>query len=141
MSWYRLNFGGVELGDEIVNPLSSWRSSVRSSTSGSGSVEPILKLDDSPLAVVLYPRFKVRKVTENFLEFERWLFDLVSWADGERRWLAILNDNQTLTVDYGQCKLIELDRASPSGAADGRWSDEVVLTFQSDTTPTFYDWG
>jgi len=137
MSWYRLSFGGVELGDELILPISSWSSSSRGDTSSSGSLEPILKIDDRPLGIVLYPRFKVRKVTDDCWEFERWLFDLVSWADGERRWLAVLDKDRVLSVDYGNCKLIGLDRPEPTDTADGRWSDQVILTFQSDTLPIF----
>lgn len=138
MTWYRLTFGGVELGDELIVPVSSWRSTSRSGGE-SGSLEPILRLDDRPLAIAMYPRFKIRKVTDDFWEFERWLFDLVAWADGDPRPLAILDETRTMRVNYDSCKLVAVDRPDPSDAGAGRWSDQVIVTFQSDTIPTFYE--
>lgn len=135
---YRLFFGSVELSDELIVPVSTWRGSSRLGRSDADTLEPVLQLDDRPIAVVLYPRFRVRKVASDFMAFERWLFDLVSWADGEPRWLTITGPNRVIKLDYSYCKLISIDRPEPSDLFAGRWSDEVILTFQSDTIPKFY---
>ncbi|MFA5864479.1 MAG: hypothetical protein WC975_07300 [Phycisphaerae bacterium] len=137
MTWYRLMFGGTQLGDEIIQGMGSWRKGT-GSTTGSAGLEPIAKLDDRPLAMILYPRFRLRKQTQDQWEFEKWVFDLLTWADGERRDLMIVKPDWCSVVDYGNCKLISLERPDPPGPQASRWSDQVILTFQSDTQPYFY---
>jgi len=140
MSWYQLLYGGVLIGDELVVPISSWQASAKIGSSGAGGgLEPILTVDDRPLGLVLYPRFRVRKKTEDVFEFEQWLFDLAGWANGDPRSLVVTDDADQTKAEYGFCKLFSLDRPSPSDTLVGRWSDQVIVTFQSDTMPQFYD--
>ena len=139
MSWYRLLFGGVTLGDELILPLSTWRATAKvGSSPGSGNLEPIVKVDARPLGLVLYPRFRIRKMAASLLEFEEWVFDLASWANGDPRYLVVADQSNATKAVYGECKLLALDRPQASDASAGRWCDQVVLTFQSDTIPVFY---
>lgn len=136
MSWYQLMYGGVVIGDELVTPFGSWSASAK--PTGGGGLEPIVPVDDRPLGLVLYPRFRVRKKAADMFDFEQWLFDLAAWADGDPRWLIVINDTSETKVEYGFCKLFSLDRPRPEDTSAGRWSDQVVVTFQSDRIPRFY---
>jgi hypothetical protein len=137
MSYYRLFYGGTELGDEVILPLGEWQKTAR--TTSSDQPQAILPLDDEPISLVLYPSFRLRKKCEDVWAFERWLFDLTGWADGGRRELQIFRDDLQPVADYGFCKLLSLARPEPTGPQDGRGSDQVVLTFQSDTPPEFFN--
>ena len=138
ITWYRLMFDGTLLGDEIIQAEGHWEKSVKPSGS-SGGLESIARLDDRPLAVAIFPQFRVRKKNATQWEFERWVFDLLTFADGERRRLFVVVADGSIAVDYGPCKFISLGRSESAGPHAGRWSDRVVLTFQSDTQPYFYD--
>ena len=139
MSWYRLLFGGVTLGDELILTLSTWHATSKIGSSGaSGNLEPIVGVDQRPLGLVLNPRFRVRKQAATFLEFEEWVFDLASWANGDPRYLVVVDEMDDAKAVYGECKLLAVDRPAPSDASQGRWCDQVILTFQSDTIAAFY---
>ncbi len=133
--WYKLVFGNVEMGDELIMPASSWRALSKPTTGG--GLQEVVALDDRPLGLVLSPAFRIRKVADDFLQFERWLFDLATWADGQNRWLIIRGSDDAIYADYGYCKLVSLKRPRAGDVNESRWSDQVVIEFQSDTTPTF----
>jgi hypothetical protein len=135
MTWYKLYFGGTEFGDELILTSGFWKSTLTASHGKSGEV--ITSLNDVGLAIGLYPRFRIRKTFENQWQFERWIYDLAAWADGERRPLYVIDNEQNVVACYGECKLLELERTVPQGAQSGRWSDEVVLTFQADALPEY----
>jgi hypothetical protein len=137
MVWYYLSYGGTVLGDELIVVTSTWKSTA-SSSSSSCSLETIVALDDRPLSLALYPRFRIRKKCATQWDFEQWIFDLMTWADGGRRELYVGQSDNKLTVDYNYCKLLSVTRNDDAGPSGGRWSDQVVLTFQSDTAPTFF---
>jgi hypothetical protein len=137
MVWYSLSYGGAVLGDELIVPSSYWKSTV-GTKSGSGEAETIVKLDDTPLSLALYPQFQLRKKCAGQWDFERWIFDLMSLADGVRRQLYVGQSDDTLIVDYGYCKLLSVKRPKHTGPYTARWSDQVVVTFQADTEPIFF---
>jgi hypothetical protein len=137
MPRHRLTFGNVDIGDELIVAMSYWRKSTRTD-SESGGLSPLRPLDDRPLGIVLYPRFKVRKISDDFMAFEQWVFDLATFADGDPRWLTICDAYSSVQVDYGYCKLLSVERPKPADPYAGRWSDQVIVTFQSDTIPRFY---
>lgn len=139
MNLYKLLFGGSEFGDELILPEGFWEGRSSSSQSESG-LEHISGLDDRPLSIALYPRFQIRKKASDFWEFERWVFELVDWADGERRELFVIDNTQVMQVNYGRCKLTSVTRPKSSGPDSARWSDRVILTFQAESLPKFYDW-
>lgn len=136
MSWYRLFFGGMQIGDEVVLTEGSWEA--KNPSRSPEGLEEIVSVDNSPICVAIYPRFRVRKKTDSFLEFERWVFDMIYWADGGRRTLYLVDDQDTILVNFGDCKLIKLERPKEENLYSARWSDSVILTFQSDTVPIFY---
>lgn len=138
MTWYRLKFGGIQLGDEIIQTVGTWRKSP-DPVRRVGGAETIAALDDRPLAVVIYPRFRVSRHAADQWDFERWVFDLLTWADGQRRELTVVLPDGTVVVTYGPCKLTALDRETVEGPDAARWSDHVLLTFQSDSLPTFFE--
>ena len=137
---YKLTFGGSDIGDELIMPVSYWQGKTISKSSDDG-LEHIASLDGRPISVRLYPQFQIRKKTDDFREFERWVFDLVNWADGVLRRLWILDAQSLLvSVDYGLSKFIGIKRPQANGPYSARWSDSVIVTFQSDTQPTFFDY-
>ncbi len=140
MTKYKLTFGGSDIGDELIMPVSYWKGSYTNKSS-EGGLEHIVSLDNTPIAIKLYPQFQVRKKVADFREFERWIFELVNWADGVLRSLWIIDaDLSVVSVDYGLSKLVELKRPIAEGPYSARWSDSVIVTFQSESQPEFLDW-
>lgn len=135
MSAYQLFFDGTQLGDEVLFPQSVWE--IGSAAGKKISLDPVVAIDDTPLGLAVYPRFRVRQKAADLWDFERWIFDLLAWADGQRRNLLVLTADGNLVADYGPAKLIALDRPAPQDAADARWSDEILLTFQTSSQPQF----
>ena len=136
MIWYYLSYGGTVLGDELIVTSSYWKSAAAKTTAT--GIETIVKLDDRPISLALYPQFRLRKKCAGQWDFERWIFDLMSWADGGRRRLYVGQSNDTLTADYGYCKLLSVTRPNETGPYTARWSDQVVVTFQADAAPLFF---
>jgi len=136
MSGYILSFANTQLGDELIQSLGYWRRSSVPAETDSGA-EAVVSLDDPLSGTRFYPKFRVRKKTADQWQFEQWVFDLPAWADGERRRLLVIEPPYTLVADYGECKLLSVQREEQSGPHAGRWSDQVILTFQSDTQPLF----
>ncbi len=140
MSKYKLMFGGSELGDELVFPLSHWEGRITKTSLNEG-LEHIVSLDNQPIAVRLYPQFRIRKKAADFREFERWVFELVNWADGVLRKLWIVNaDSSIVSVDYGYSKFIGLERPLANGIYSSSWSDNIIVKFQSEQQPEFPNW-
>ncbi len=138
-NWLKLLYGGSEMGDELILAAGCWKRGASLTTSAAG-LEPIARLDDRPLAVSIYPRFRVLKKTSDSWLFEQWIFDLLGWADGGRRELIVVTQYYEPVASYGYCKLIGVDRPEPQAPNAARWSDQVVLTFLSDTQPQYYNW-
>ncbi len=136
MSWYRLYFGGSQIGDEVILTEGYWQG--QNILRKSENLEQIVSIDNSPISIAIFPRFRVRKKADNFLEFEQWVFDVLNWADGGKRRLDLLDKNYNIVVSFGDCKLIKLERTLPKDPHSARWSDNVVLTFQGDIKPIFY---
>jgi hypothetical protein len=124
MSGYQLYLDGTRLGDELVQGFGYWRT-------------PAEAKNGELTSMSIFPRFRVRKMAEDQWAFEQWVFDLYPWADGERRRVRVFTSEFDLVVDYGFCKLVGLTRPVPEGPFAGRWSDQVVLTFQTDGQPYF----
>jgi hypothetical protein len=120
MIWYTLNYGGTVLGDELIVPSSTWKST----------------LVDQAVSLAIHPQFRLRKKCLTAWAFERWIFDLMALADGTSRNLCVNQSNNTLLVNYGSCKLLMVTRSVSSPMAS-RWSDQVVVTFQAETAPVF----
>jgi len=139
MTFYRLLYGGTQLGDELIQGLGAWQKGPAGRTEPAG-LEPIAKLDDRPAGLIVTPRFRVRRQAADQWDFERWVFDLLSWADGARRDLIVARPDYYPIIHFGLCKFIALDRPAGAGIHAARWSDQVVLTFQADTQPYFYDY-
>lgn len=137
MAWYRLVFGGVEIGDEMIVPLGVWTSSSTKTSAVSASLDPVLSIDDRPAGLIVRPRFRVRKKAASAVEFERWLFELAGWVAGDRRWLVLASNESAMVAEYGYCRLESVERPEPKDASAGRWSDEVIVTFTSEVLPTF----
>jgi len=137
MVWYRLVFGGMEIGDEMIVPLSVWTSSSSKVSAVSASLDPVLSIDDRPAGLIVRPRFRVRKKAESAVAFERWLFELAGWVAGDRRWLVLASNVAATVAEYGYCRLESVERPQPKDSSAGRWSDEVIVTFTSDVLPVF----
>ncbi len=135
MSNYQLFLDGTQLGDELIQVMSYWQH--KSPTEADNSLEPVIRLTDRPLGITIYPRFRIRKTAPTQWEFEQWVFDMLTWADGGRRDLRVMIPPYTPVVDYGRCNFVSLQRPKASGPHAGRWSDQVILTFVSDTVPQF----
>ncbi|NLX06200.1 MAG: hypothetical protein GXY33_13765 [Phycisphaerae bacterium] len=133
---YKLMFGNVAVGDELIVAMGRWEATAKAGGSGQ-TLGPVVPVDDRPLGLALYPTFRVRYRAADFLAFERWVFDLAAWADGGARWIGVMDELNRLVVDYGYGKLLSLERPRPSDPHDARWSDQVVLTFQTDAAPVF----
>ena len=133
-------FGGSDIGDELIMPMSFWQGSVKGDSKDKG-LEHIVLLDDKPISVRLFPQFRIRKKASDFREFERWIFELVNRADGKLRELWIVKvDSGVVSVDYGLSKFVGVKRHQAGGVYSSSWSDEIIVLFQSSQQPKFFDW-
>jgi len=137
VSWYVLKFGSVQIGDEVVVPSGDWLCRfVDVTTDRLG--QQVLNPSSVAVKLLLQPSFRIRKHADSMWHFERWVFDTACWADGRWRDLEIFDQDDNLVVYYGPCIMEGVRRPHIEAPQRARYSNDIVVTFQTNDTPQFY---